>query len=125
MEHRLADCMPEFSDELRSLALQSGRPEIAEQLVRMRIVDRCRCGDDFWATFYTGEKPQGGYGPNQETIELPAETGMILLDLVNGLVRCVEVLYRDDIRLRLQKPAALTRSCRPRLGEHGDVSQPR
>jgi hypothetical protein len=98
----LVDCMPEFSDELRSLSIQAGRPDIAEQIGRMLLLDRCRCGDDFCATFYTGPKPGGGYGPNHENIELAAEEGMIILDLVDGGVQCVEVLYRDEIRSRLQ-----------------------
>ena len=98
----LVDCLPEFSDELRSLSLQARRPDIAEQIGLMQLVDRCRCGDDFCATFYTGPRPEDSYGPNHENVELPAGEGMIILDLVDGRVQCVEVLYRDEIRSRLK-----------------------
>ena len=98
----LVDCLPEFSDELRSLSLEAGLPEVAEQVDQLQLVDRCRCGDDFCATFYTAAKPKGSYGPSHRNVELPAEQGMIILDLVDGRVHCVEVLYRDEIRQRLQ-----------------------
>lgn len=98
----LVDCLPEFSDELQSLLREGGRPDIAEQIGQMQLVDRCRRGDDFCATFYTGPRPEGSYGPNHENVELPAREGMIILDLVDGSVQAVEVLYRDEIRSRLQ-----------------------
>jgi len=33
-----------------------------------------------------------------KTLSLNPETGMIILDVVNGTIFCVEILYRDDIR---------------------------
>jgi hypothetical protein len=97
----LMDCLPEFCNELRVLSLESGHPEIAEQVGSLRLVDRCRCSDDFCGTFYTAPKPRGSYGPKHENLELPAKDGMIILDLIEGRIHCVEVLYRDDIRSRL------------------------
>jgi hypothetical protein len=63
-----------------------------------KIVDRCRCGDDFCATFYTGPKPQGRYGTNHQSVEAVSEEGMIVLDVVGGQIMKVEVLFRDEIR---------------------------
>jgi hypothetical protein len=98
----LRQALPEFSSELETLLLQSGRTSLAREVAQLWIVDRCRCGDDFCATFYTAPKPQGKYGPKHENIELSPENGMIILDLVDGVIQCVEVLYRDEVRSELQ-----------------------
>lgn len=66
------------------------------------ILDRCRCGDDFWATFYTQPKPESGYGPGHRNVALAPEEGVLILDIVEVSIACVEVLYRDDIRQKLQ-----------------------
>lgn len=43
-------CTP--SEELRGLLMQQGERELAAQVLSLRIVDRCRRGDDFCAMFY-------------------------------------------------------------------------
>jgi hypothetical protein len=98
----LRDHLPEFSEELRLLSLESGHPEVADQIAGLSLVDRCRCDDDFCGTFYTAPKPRGSYGPRHENLELHAQEGMIVLDLVDDRIQCVEVLYRDEIRSRLK-----------------------
>jgi len=55
----LIDCLPDFCNELRLLSLESGNPEIAEQIGSLQLVDRCRCSDEFCGTFYTAPKPNG------------------------------------------------------------------
>jgi len=67
----------------------------------LSIVDRCRCGDDFCASFYTLPKPDGNYGSGHDCFDLDAEKGMIVLDVVNGCIAHVEVLNRDDVRREL------------------------
>jgi hypothetical protein len=64
----------------------------------LRIADRCRCGDDFCATFYTQPKPQGSYGAGHKNLVLEPQKGDVILDVVNGSIASVEVLYRDEIR---------------------------
>ncbi len=98
----LPQALPEFSSELETLLLQSGRTALAAQVAQVWMVDRCRCGNDFCATFYTAPKPQGKYGPKHENIELSPKNGMIIVDLIDGVIQCVEVLYRDAVRSELQ-----------------------
>jgi hypothetical protein len=57
--------------------------------------------DSFCATFYTQPKPKGAYGPGHDSMDLDAEEGMIIVDIVDGNIACVEVLHRDEIRDRL------------------------
>jgi hypothetical protein len=98
----LREAFPNFARELQHLLRQTGRPNLAEQVEALPIVDRCRCSDSFCGTFYTSPKPNGSYGPEHENVALEPDNGMVILDVVENQIRCVEVLYRDEIRSRLQ-----------------------
>lgn len=98
----LTDILPEFATELRRLLLEQGESDLAAQVPGLAILDRCRCGDDFCATFYTQPKPEGRYGPGHRNVALTPEEGMLILDVVAGEIACVEVLYRNEIRRKLQ-----------------------
>ncbi|MGO9775571.1 MAG: hypothetical protein ACLQGT_08850 [Terracidiphilus sp.] len=97
----LTDALPGFARELEELLTAQGELALSAQVGELRIVHRCRCGDDFCATFYTQPKPKGSYGPNHSNIEVTPKQGMIILDLVDGNIMCVEVLFRDEIRDQL------------------------
>ena len=92
---------PLFADELSQLLAAAGRDDLARQVPDLVIVDRCRCGDDFCATFYTQPKPKGAYGSGHQNVVLEPEHGMLILDVVHDTIACVEVLNRDEIRREL------------------------
>jgi hypothetical protein len=54
---------PELSVELEQLLRVSGEHALAEQIPELHVLDRCRCRDDFCATFYTQPKPKGLMNP--------------------------------------------------------------
>jgi hypothetical protein len=62
------------------------------------LVNRCRCGDDFCATFYTAPRPDGAYGAGHQNVVVETTEGMVILDLVKDEIKCVEVLHRPDVR---------------------------
>lgn len=97
----LADTLPTLATELRQLLEEHGEPELAAQVPRLVIFDRCRCGDDFCATFYTTPTPMGGFGPGHRNVALTPDKGMLILDVVAGEIACVEVLNREDVRKKL------------------------
>ena len=99
----LSAAMAEFARELQLLLENDGQPELAAQVQGLRIVDRCRCGDDFCATFYSEPRPNGAWASlgRHECLALNAEEGMIILDLVDRRIVCVEVLDSQDVRKRL------------------------
>ncbi len=97
----LVDTLPELGTELERLLIKAQQSELAAQVSKLTILDRCRCGDDFCASFYTQPKPAGRYGPGLRTIDLDASDGMLILDVVAGTIAHVEVLYRDGIRNKL------------------------
>jgi hypothetical protein len=96
-----ADTLPAFATELQRLLTEQGEPELAAQVTGLMIFDRCRCGDDFCATFYTQPKPEGAYGPGHRNVALAPDEGMLILDVVAGEIACIEVLDRNDVREKL------------------------
>jgi hypothetical protein len=96
----LAVAFPELCTELRLLLGQKGEEVLVRQVPQLKIVERCRCGDDFCATIYTRPKP---WGPTLRSIDLSPVRGMIILDVVDGQIASVEILYRDEIRKTLLK----------------------
>ena len=53
----LRETLPLLAEELERLLRNEGELQLAEQVSGLQIVDRCRCGDDFCASFYTLPKP--------------------------------------------------------------------
>ena len=94
----MVDVLPDLASELRNALAQDGRAELAGQVSSLRIVQLCGCGDDFCASFYTGPQPDGAWGDGHENVVPDVDTGMLVLDVVDGVIRYVEVLYRDDVR---------------------------
>ena len=94
----LRELLPSFAQELWDLLMKEGEPELADQVLDLRVLDRCRCGDDFCATFYVQPKPKGAYGPNHRNISLEPGQGMLVLDVVADRIAAIEVLYRDEVQ---------------------------
>ncbi|HEX8920747.1 MAG TPA: hypothetical protein VF766_04685 [Pyrinomonadaceae bacterium] len=99
----LREAMPELAGELESLLRKNEEAELARQVAGLRIIDRCRCGDDFCATIYAAPKPRAAWGAGHETIALDPDEGYMNVDLLNGNIVEVEVLFRDEIRDQLLK----------------------
>jgi hypothetical protein len=99
----LVEVLPVFADELRNLLIDQGERELAAQVSTLRIVGRCRCGDDFCGTFYVRPKPKGAYGPDHRCVPLEPKQGDLVLDVVGEKIAAVEVLYRDEIRDAVEK----------------------
>jgi hypothetical protein len=101
MSSLLQDALPDLADELATLLRNNNELGLVEQVALLRLVDRCRCGDDFCSTLYTAPKPEGAYGPNHESISLNPSSGHLILDLVDRKIVCIEILFREDIRSRV------------------------
>jgi hypothetical protein len=99
----LASVLPAFAAELGQLLIEQGELELAAQVAGLSIFDRCRCGDDVCCgTFYSRPKPQGGFGPGHRNVRLfPEDGALLILDLVDGKIACVELLDRPEVRAKL------------------------
>ena len=94
----IGEIFPSLSQELHSLLVAQGEPDLAAQVHNLRIFDRCRCFDDYCATFYTKPKPHGGFGSGHRRVPLASTSGELILDVVDDGIAAVEVFHRDDIR---------------------------
>ena len=103
MSLRLIEVLPEFARELEDLLQKQSQNALAAQVASAEIVERCVCHDDFCASFYTQPRPYGTYPLERETFDLDSENGMVLVDVVNGTIAHVEVLYRDDVKSTLDQ----------------------
>lgn len=93
----LSDIAPEFTDELRRSLIADGLTELANQVGKLVIVDTCRCDLTNCSTVYTSPKPDGAY-PNHENVVIESATGMVVLDISNSKIVCVEILDRPDVQ---------------------------
>lgn len=89
----LTEMLPTFGEEVREALVAMGHAELAPQVRQLEVTYRCRCGDAFCTSFYTGPPPEGAW---------PADHQNIPLDVVNGEIRFVEVLDRPELRADLQ-----------------------
>ena len=97
----MSEAFPEFSIELQGLLCDEGEAKIAEQVPDFRILERCRCGDDCCATMYAYKGWRESYQPDYRSISLHPKTGMIVLDVIEGKIIGIEVLFRAAIRNKL------------------------
>jgi len=99
----LIETLPVLAQELQQLLQGKNQLELplAAQVTALEIVEGCGCGDDFCASFYTQPKPKGAYGTGHYTLVLEPADGMLILDVVGGVISFVEVLYRPEIRQKL------------------------
>ena len=101
MSVHLAHIAPAFAEELAALLRADGELALAEQVLTAEVVDRCRCGEDWCASFYTAARPLGGYGPALESLDLEPSVGSAVLDVVAGRLMHVEVLHHAAFRRAL------------------------
>jgi hypothetical protein len=100
----LIDVAPELVLELKRLLVQAGENSLAAHANDLRILDRCRCGDDICATFYTAPRPVGVWGTGHRTIALAPYTGYLNVDVVGPDIAQVEVLFRDELKAKIHAP---------------------
>ena len=97
----LIDVAPELAAELERLLVQEGEEGLAARVSGLRIVDRCRCGDDFCASFYTVPRPSGAFGHGHYTVALAPEAGYLNVDAIGPDIVQVEVLFRDELKAKI------------------------
>jgi hypothetical protein len=97
-QRTVQDLFPPFAAEIESLCRREGRPDLADQIRVLPVVARCTCGEGNCAHFYTAPLPRGSYGPGHANLVLPADRGMVVLDIVAGRIAAVEVLDRPEVK---------------------------
>ncbi len=100
----VGELFPSFARELEELVRKTDKPELADQVPFLPVVDRCRCGDKNCAHFYTATPPKGAYGAGHSNIMLESlGDELIILDVVDERIVAVEVLDQPEVRLLLDR----------------------
>jgi hypothetical protein len=97
----LKDALPGVAAEMARGFRLAERMDLADQVARLELVDRCPCSDDFCATFYTQPTESWeGWAVERLVIDMP---GLTCLYAVGGVIAWVELLWRPEVRDRLRE----------------------
>ncbi|MEU1408681.1 hypothetical protein ABZ471_41495 [Streptomyces sp. NPDC005728] len=92
------EAFPDLVAELITLLEEEGERELAICAWDLRLVAMCDCGDDFCQSIHTAVHPKGQpYGEGHRCVPLLPSEGMLVLDVVNGRVKYIEVLDRPPM----------------------------
>ncbi len=84
--------------QLREALVGEGEHELAVQVDALQVYEMCQCHDRFCQSFYTDPPPKGAYGAGHRNVVLrPDWGGYLILDVVDGQIVFVEVLYRSPL----------------------------
>jgi hypothetical protein len=97
----LKDALPELAAELSLGFERIGRPDLAAQVGTVALVTRCRCSDDFCATFFT-QPDESWDGREVERFILDVR-GLLCLHTVDQVIARAEMLGRPEVRDRLRE----------------------
>ena len=97
---RLYDVAPELAAELERLLIEAGEFALANRIDDLAIHDLCRCSDSFCSIFYTVEERITPWPIGFRTMAL--KPGELHLDVLGTTILHVEVLFRDDLRSKIQ-----------------------
>jgi hypothetical protein len=89
---------PALSRELQRGLGDVGRDDLVAQVERLRIYEVCKCEDSFCTSFYTAPHPHGEWGSGLENVVVDVASGMVVVDVVDGEIRFIDVLDRGDLR---------------------------
>jgi hypothetical protein len=104
---RVVELSPELGRLLHAALVADGRLDLADSVEELEAHAACGCGDAFCTSFYTGPRPDGAWGPDHENLVYDLAGGMLILDVVDGTIRYVEVLHRPDlgwVKSKIKKP---------------------
>ncbi|MGW0391704.1 hypothetical protein ACWDYJ_12565 [Streptomyces sp. NPDC003042] len=95
----LRDVHPALTAELVRLLEEEGERDLAICAYDLRVLGPCGCGDDFCQSLRTGAHPPGTpYGTGHRDVLLLPEEGDLILDVVDGRIEYVEILFRSPLR---------------------------
>ena len=99
----ISSLLPDFANELEGLTGVANRPDLSARIRGLVVEARCPCANRACAHFYTAPPPNGPYGPGHSNLVLPANTGMVVLDLLHDRIVGIEVLDRPDVKRALDE----------------------
>jgi len=103
----LHELLPALAHELEQCLLVEGENLLAGSIQTLQIFSACECSDITCGSFYTGPRPDGAFGPGHRSILLDPSNGMMILDVVDDVIRYVELIDRAAIHAALHSGSNL------------------
>jgi hypothetical protein len=103
---RLVEILPQFASEIERALAQDDRVDLAEQVQTLRVMNLCGCDDAFCSSFYVGPGPRFGKWKDEgdyQNILVDVRAGMVILDVVDRIIRYVEVIDRPEVSEALER----------------------
>lgn len=97
----LADALPDLAHELERDLRAEGHPALGDQVRELRMTAACGCGDSGCTSFYTGPVPDGPWTGEHKNVV--TGKGGLILDVVDGQIRFIEILDRGKLRPVVRK----------------------
>lgn len=98
----LRDLAPVFADELTGALQAEGEAALASQVADLRVLSFCGCGDPDCASFTTRGVTERDPAQQADTIPLDQLPGMVHVDVQDGRIVYVEVMYRPELKTLLR-----------------------
>ena len=98
----LKTILPELCAELDRDLRAQGEHSLANGVDYLRVYGLCECSADSCGSFYTAERPNGKYGEGHRCVMLNPATGMTILDVVDDVIKFVELIDRPTINAALR-----------------------
>lgn len=106
---KLAHELPEFSRELAEGLIAEGRPDLADSIYNIEIIDRCLCEVPGCLTFYAVPKVTAPTWPDECERIIPCVRGVTCVHFVGSSVVWIEAVGRLEECERLKQLEALAR----------------
>jgi hypothetical protein len=97
----LIEAFPDLASELQDRLWVANEFALAASIPTLRMNHRCECADDQCAMLYTVPQAQAACGPTHRDLAFDSVGGMVVLDVEQERITCIEVLFRPDVRRRL------------------------
>jgi hypothetical protein len=94
----LGKLLPAFAAELEAALRRDEEITLADQISNLPIREPCRCGDESCGGFFTGQRPQTLWRMGRKIVSPAVDEGMVMLEVVDGMIMFVSVLDRPSVR---------------------------
>ena len=102
---RVLELSPGLAGVLHASLVADGRFDLVDTVEELEAQEPRSCGDAFCTSCYTGPRPDGRWGPDHENLVYDLAEGMLVLDVVDGVIRFVEVLDRPTLVGSSRRPS--------------------
>lgn len=97
VRQRVGELSPELGRLLHAALVADDRIDLADSVEELEAYEPCGCGVRACTSFYTGPRPDGSWGQDHDNLVYDIGRGMLVVDVVAGAIRFVEVLDRPDL----------------------------